>query len=133
MAKAYTVTLDGKLVTLKYGNPDDRELVEGMFPGPDGTPGMMGSLVRNHLVGSGSLKVQTALVWIGVKHAGAKWTLERVREALAKAMQGPGIGSITRPTMSAILASGVLGKIFEEPEPVVEEDGGGKDETPTAT
>lgn len=131
--KTHSVTLDGKVCSLKYGI-DERELVEAFFPRPDGTPGSMGALVREHLIGSGSFKVQATLVWVGVKHLGKAWTLERVRAALDAAMKKEGVSTVLRPVTAAILASACLGKAVEdEPEPAETEGGEGKDQTPTAT
>lgn len=112
----HSVKLDGKEVTLKYG-PDDRELIEATFPRPDGTPGSMGAMVRGNLIETGSLRVQSTLVWLGVRHQGKAWTYERVREALIKATQNGGLGTILTPTLAGILASGVLGRIVEDKEP----------------
>lgn len=115
---SHSVTLDGKSCVLKYG-PDERETIEALFP-RDGMPGSMGELVRLNLLNPGSLRVQTALVWVGVRHLGKTWTNERVRGALVKAMQNGGVSEILTPTLDEILASGVLGKVVEaeaEPEP----------------
>lgn len=112
----HSVTLDGKACTLKFG-PDERELLEATFPRPDGTPGSMGSMVRGNLIESGSFRVQTMLVWLGVRHQGKAWTYDRVREAMVKATQNGGVGAILAPTRDAIVASGVLGRAI-----VVEEE-----------
>lgn len=128
---SYSVTLDGKVCVLKY-TMDDRELVEATFPRPDGTPGSMGSMARENLIQSGSFKVQTMLVWTGVRHLGKSWTFDRVRESMGKATQNGGMGEILQPALKAILASGVLGRIVEEaPEPVPEEESAASGKAPT--
>lgn len=111
--KHHSVTLDGKVCSLNY-TVDDRETIEGMYPRPDGTPGSMGAMARDNLIGAGSFRVQVALVWVGVRHLGAAWTFDRVREAMVKATQNGGIGAILRPTYDEILASGCLGRAFVE-------------------
>lgn len=121
MSKSYSVDIDGKAYTLKYGI-DDRETVEATFPRPDGTPGSLGAMVRGNLIEAGSFKLQTTIIWAGLRHNGKACTYDKVRDAMVKASQNGGIGALLEPVRNAILASGVLGRIVDpEPEPEDEE------------
>lgn len=116
--KNHTVTLGGKVYALEY-TVDDREEIEDTYKRPDGTPCAMGQLVRDNLVTTGSFRVQATLVWIGVRQH--KVTYAKVRDAMAAATKNGGLGEILQPVRTAILASGVLGRVIEMPEPEAEE------------
>jgi hypothetical protein len=124
VGKSYSVTIDGKAFPLKYG-VDEREGIEDSFPRPDGTPGNLSTLVQGNCVGSGgSFKVQTMIVFYGLRHHGKVITYEKVRDAMAKAMKNGGVGlAFIAPARNSIFLSGVLGKVVDpEPEPEGKEE-----------
>lgn len=121
--KTYKVELGGRSWSLKY-TLDDREEIESAFPKPDGTPGSMGQLVRDHLIGAGAFKVLNLILWAGMRHEEPKLTADKVKTWLSKATE---FTTIRRTTWKAVLASGVLGSVIDEPE---EEPDAGKVESP---
>jgi len=127
--KEYTVEIDGQPRLLKY-RLQDRETIEAMFPRPDGSPASLAALVRGHLFQSGSIAVQTAMVWAGLRHLGNKWTVERVSAAMDAASQNGGIKKLTDAVREAIVMSGVLGSVPDIEDD--EEDEEGKAEGPGA-
>jgi len=112
-AKEFTLMLDGQPRKLLY-TMDDREDIEEMFPGPDGTPANLGRLVANHVVSHGSFKVLATITWAGLRHLGNSWTLGKVKELLSKEVQnGNNLHKFVQPVAKAVMASGVLGKQYD--------------------
>ena len=128
MAREYTVYLDGTTRTLKY-KVSDREAIEELFLRGDGTPTSLWTLMSTHLVGAGSIKVQKALLWGGLRHLGEKWTLEKVGTDLQRALdEGTLLKDINTTVFKALMISGVLGE-SRDMDALAEAAATGKDET----
>ena len=130
----YKVYLGGRERGLRY-TLEDRERLEGMFPRPDGTPNDLPALVQNHLVGSGALSVQVALLWKGLHTVDKRIQQNKVKEWLQKEVDGGGdapLQPVFRAVFNAIFESGVLGVVIKDA--LAEADEGEespKEETPT--
>jgi len=126
----YKVYLGGRERGLRY-TLEDRERLEGMFPRPDGTPNDLLGLVQNHLINSGSVSVQAALLWAGLHRVDSRIQLNKVKEWLQKEAETSNLKAVFIPVFNAIFESGVLGTVIkdalsesdeEEVTPKAEED-----------
>jgi len=117
-AREFTVTLGGRELPLRYDVfGTDVEEMEDEFRRPDGTPGSILELAREHLLKAGSLKVQVALLWYGVRH-NKGLTRDQVRRwYLQHTQDGGKRGDLLLPVWRALVVSGVLGFIGEIEEP----------------
>lgn len=114
MAKTFTITLGGEALALRY-KLEDREAVEALFPNSDGTPGNLLNLVRGHLERSGSIRVQIAILWGGLRHLGKQWTIELVAAAVQAHIEAGGLANddLFGVAYKAILAHGALGRVID--------------------
>jgi len=111
----YKVHIGGRDRGLRY-TLEDREILEGMFPRGDGTPNDLLGLLRQHLVASGSIAVQAALLWAGLHRVDSRINLKKVKDWLQKEMEGNSVAlkEIFVPVFNAVFESGCLGMVVKE-------------------
>lgn len=118
----FYVDLGGKRRQLRF-DLTDREEIEGLFPRPDGSPASLGVLLRDHLIGPGSFRVQVTILFFGLRFHSKGLTEDQVRSWVQDYLKGEGakLSDLMIVVAKAIHVSGVLGYVGKLREAAPEE------------